>query len=73
MTIRIIKHEAVPKCGSDEVRFPDGRPSKFFYWEDIPGRRLRSDQADSFQALKDAKAFARAERDPDKRANVAHA
>ena len=40
-----------------------GRPSKFFYWEDIPGRRLRSDQADSFQALKDAKAFARAERD----------
>ena len=61
--IRIIKHEAVPKCGSYEVRFPDGRPSKFFYWEDIPGRRLRSDQADSFQALKDAKAFAQAERD----------
>ena len=63
MTIRIIKHEAVPKCGSYEVRFSDGRPSKYFYWEDIPGRRLRSDQADSFQALKDAKAFARAERD----------
>ena len=61
--IRIIKQEAVPKCGSYEVKFPDGRPSKFFYWEDIPGRRVRSDQADSFQALKDAKAFARAERD----------
>ena len=61
--IQIIRHEVVPKCGSDEVRYPDGRPSKFFYWEDIPGRRLRSDMADSFQALKDAKAFARAEAD----------
>ena len=61
--IQIIRHEVVPKCGSYEVRFSDGRPSKYFYYEDIPGRRLRSDQADSFQALKDAKAFARAERD----------
>ena len=25
--IRIIKHEAVPDCGSFEVRFADGRPS----------------------------------------------
>jgi len=48
--IRIIRHEVVPKCGSYEVRFSDGRPSKYFYYEDIPGRRLRSDQADSFQA-----------------------
>ena len=31
--IRIIKHEAVPKCGSFEVRFSDGRPSKYFYWD----------------------------------------
>ena len=60
--IRIIKHEAVPECGSYEVRFSDGRPSKYFYWEDIPGRRLSSDQADIFQALNDAQAFARAER-----------
>jgi len=60
--IRIIRHEVVPKCGSYEVRFSDGRPSKYFYWEDIPGRRLSSDQADSFQALNDAKAFARAAR-----------
>jgi hypothetical protein len=37
--IRIIKHEAVPDCGSFEVRFPD-RPSQFFYWDDIPARRL---------------------------------
>jgi hypothetical protein len=32
--IQIIKHEAVAKCGSYEVRFSDGRPSKYFYWED---------------------------------------
>ena len=61
--IRIIKHEAVPKCGSYEVKFPDGRPSKFFYWEDITGHRLSPDQADSKQALEEAKAFARAQRD----------
>ena len=61
--IRIIKHEAVPKCGSYEVKFPDGRPSKFFYWEDIPGHRLSPDQADNKQALEEGKAFARAQRD----------
>jgi hypothetical protein len=61
--VQIIKHEAVPNCSSYEVRFSDGRPSKYFYWEDIPGPRLRSDQLDSQQALEEAKAFARAERD----------
>jgi hypothetical protein len=61
--IRIIKHEAVPKCGSFEVRFSDGRPSKFFYWEDEKSRRLRPEQVDSETALERAKAFARAERD----------
>ena len=60
MRVRLIKHEAVPNCGSYEIRFPDGRPSKYFYWEDIPGRRLSPDQADSKQALEEAKAFARA-------------
>jgi hypothetical protein len=58
--IRIIRHEPVPKCGSYEVRFPDGRLSKYFYWEDLPGRGLSPDQADSKQALEEAKAFARA-------------
>ena len=43
MADRFTKHEAVPKCGSFEVRFSDGRPSQYFYWEDLPGRRLRSD------------------------------
>ena len=61
--IRIIKHEAVPKCGSYQVQFSDGRPSRYFYWEDSPGRRVRSDQADSKRALEDAKAYARTERD----------
>ena len=27
MSVRLIKHEAVPHCGSFEVRFSDGRPS----------------------------------------------
>jgi hypothetical protein len=61
--IRLIKHEAVPKCSSFEVRFPDGRPSKYFYWDDLPSRRLRPDLIDSETALEEAKAFARAERD----------
>jgi hypothetical protein len=32
-SVRIIKHEAIPKCGSYEVRYYDGRPSRFFYWD----------------------------------------
>ena len=35
--IRLIKHEAVPGCGSFEVRFADGRLSKYFYFDDVPG------------------------------------
>jgi len=44
--IRIIKHEIVPDCGSFEVRFADGRESKFFYrmtWQGA-GCGRRSDQ-----------------------------
>jgi hypothetical protein len=41
MPIGVIKHEAIPGCGSFEVRFPDGRSSKYFYWEDVPSRRLK--------------------------------
>jgi len=58
--VRLIKHEAVPKCGSSEVRFSDGRPSHYFYWDDIPGRRLNPDQVDSEKALERARALARA-------------
>ena len=61
--VRLIKHEAVPRCGSYEVRFSDGRPSKFFYWDDVASRRTRPEQMTSEQALEQAKACARAEQD----------
>lgn len=60
MRVLLIRHEAVPRCGSFEIRFPDGRPSRFVYWDDIPGRRLRTDLADSAVAERVAKIFARA-------------
>ena len=63
MTIRIIKHEAVPNSGSFEVKYSDGQPSRYFYFEDVPGHRLRSEQMTMEQALEAAKAFARSERD----------
>lgn len=63
--IRIIKHEAVPRCGSFEVWFPDGRPSQYFYWDDLPSRRLRSDALDRETARARAKEFARAARGTD--------
>ena len=63
MKIRVIKHEAVPDCGSYEVRFPDGRPSKYFYFENLPGRRLRPDRVEQAVAEQDAKRFAREEQD----------
>lgn len=58
--VRLIKHEAVPKCGSFEVRFRDGRRSEFFYWDDIPERRLMPEQIGSEAALEQATTFARA-------------
>ena len=63
--IRIIRHEAVPDCGSFEVRFGDGRASKFFYWDDQANRRLRPEILTSVVALMQAKAFARAMSDKD--------
>lgn len=57
--VRIIKHEAVPDTGSFEVRFNDGRPSVWFYWDDIPSRRLRPEQVDQETAKKQAQEFAR--------------
>jgi hypothetical protein len=60
-SIRLIKHEAIPKCGSFEIRFPYGRPSRFVYWDDMPSRRLRPDMVDRAVAERVAKIFARAE------------
>ena len=63
--IRLIRHEAVPQTGSFEVRFGDGRASRFFHWEDVPARRLRPEIPTSVVALMQAKAFARAMSDKD--------
>jgi hypothetical protein len=38
LPVRLIKHEAIPACGPSEVGFGDGRPSRYFYWDDLPGR-----------------------------------
>jgi len=59
-TIRLINHEAFHGCGSYEVRFPDGRPSRYFYFEDVPSRRLSPDMLTSEQAEQE---LARAEQD----------
>ena len=65
--IRIVKHELFrSKCGSFEVRFSDGRPSVYYYWDDIPGRRLNPELMDSNRALEAAKALARSERDKER-------
>ena len=64
MTDRVrIMHKAVPLCGSFEVRYPGGRPSRYFYWDDIAGRRLRPDLMDSATSMQEAQALARAEQD----------
>jgi len=58
-----MKHEGVQDCGSFEVWFDDGRPSKFFYFDDLPNRRLPPDIMTKAQALEAAQAFAREQRD----------
>jgi predicted DNA-binding transcriptional regulator YafY len=60
--VRIIRHEIVPLCGSFEVRIA-GQPSRYFYWDSVPSRRLRPDQLTKEEALAQAQALARAERD----------
>jgi len=61
--IRIRKNEAVPGSGSFEVYFSDGRESRFFYFDDLPSRRLRPELLTREAALEQAKAVARAERE----------
>ena len=53
---RVIKHEVIPLCGSYEVRFADGRESKFFYGDDLPSRQ-RGDSLTSEQAREQARAI----------------
>jgi len=61
--VHLRKHEAVRDCGSYEVWFDDGLPSKFFYFDDLPNRRLRADIMTKAQSADAAQAFARAERE----------
>ena len=60
--IVILRHELVPLCGSYEVRFADGRPSVYFYWDDLPGRRLQPDLLTRSEAEARPKERARIER-----------
>lgn len=59
--VRIRKHEAVPQTGSYEVCFTDGRPSVYFYWDDVAGRRLARNLLTRAEAHDQARALARAE------------
>ncbi len=58
MPIRLIRHEE-----SYEVRYGDGRPSHYFYYEDEPVRRSFMDRMTRKQAELAAKTFAGGERD----------
>ncbi len=53
--VRLIKHEAVRDCGSFEIRFSDRRPSRYFYWDELPSRRLRPEVLTKAGALEKAK------------------
>lgn len=62
MNIRLLRHTAapdLPDCDSYEVRFMDGRPSVYFYWDDNPGRRSIIRAESSEKALRQAKELAR--------------
>ena len=61
--IHVIRHERLPQTGSFEVQFADNRPSKFFYFDDLPWTTLSAGRPTSEEALEQAEAFARAERD----------
>jgi hypothetical protein len=53
---------AIRRAGRPRRTTTGGR-SKFFYWDDVPSRRLRPNILTREQALEQAKALARAERE----------
>lgn len=57
-SIRLIKHEAVLRG-----RYGDGRPSRYFYWDELPSRRLRPEALKRDVALETARTVARTARD----------
>ena len=52
----------MPGCGSFEVRLL-GRTPRYFYFDDLASRRLWPETVTREQALEQAKALARVERD----------
>ena len=60
---RIIRHEVIPETGSFEVRFADGRPSVYHYFDDNPGRRSITGAMTSAEALRAAKILAQVSQD----------
>jgi hypothetical protein len=56
--MRLIKHEE-----SYEVRYDDGTPSRYFYFDDNAGRRAVTGRVSSKEAEQAAKTFARGERE----------
>ena len=60
--VRLIKHEVIPGTGSFEVRV-EGQPSAISISKMWPAAGCRPEQLTSKQALEQAKAFARAQRD----------
>jgi hypothetical protein len=63
MTVRIIRHESIPQTGSYEVRFSDGRPSVYHYFDDNPGRRSITGAMTGAEALRAAKVLAQVAQD----------
>jgi hypothetical protein len=66
MQIRVLKHVTdIPfrDTGSYEIKFPDGRQSVYFYWDDNPGRRSITQAMSSEEAERKAKDLARTEQD----------
>lgn len=63
--IRVIRHTTskIPDSGSFEVKYPDGRESVRFYWDDNPGRRSIIGCDDQEAAKGKAQELARAEQD----------
>jgi hypothetical protein len=60
--VRILRHGVISKSGSYEVRYADGRESKFFYWDDSRSRRMKSKLATGKRAFAQARALLLAER-----------
>jgi len=62
-SIRIIPHSSkgIEDTGSFEVRFPDGRPSQFFHWDDNRGRAAITRHMSQDQARRSAVIVARRE------------